>query len=185
MDLTNSTNSAKTRFAPWGRSIPTRPLDVPVNFKNCRSCKGWKARYEFVKDLRKKQGIGSICSSCKNKQANEYKAVLSPNKRLMHRYSAMKSISKRKNLKSDITFEMYRELIKPQCFYCDGVFGRVTQSIGLDRIDNTLGYEQKNVLSCCNICNRTRNSHFSVQETRAMIQLVIAMRLKQGEKNNG
>ena len=35
------------------------------------------------------------------------------------------------------------------CFYC----GDKINGIGLDRVDNSIGYEIKNVVPCCEICN--------------------------------
>lgn len=46
-------------------------------------------------------------------------------------------------------------LIQP-CTYCginDGAFGY----IGMDRVDNTKGYEKSNVVACCKRCNQGKN----------------------------
>ncbi len=44
-----------------------------------------------------------------------------------------------------------REIIKLPCSYCGG-----TENIGLDRIDNSIGHIESNVVPCCGFCNELR-----------------------------
>lgn len=43
---------------------------------------------------------------------------------------------------------------KKPCHYC----GYAIFTIGLDRIDNSDGYRIGNVVSCCSLCNRSKNN---------------------------
>lgn len=48
------------------------------------------------------------------------------------------------------------ELMYQPCTYC-GNYDRTTQDgqqmVGIDRIDNSLGYTKENCQSCCKVCN--------------------------------
>lgn len=55
----------------------------------------------------------------------------------------------RRNIKFSISFEEFKSFLNKPCFYC----GTITNVINLDRIDNSKGYIENNLLSCCKICN--------------------------------
>jgi hypothetical protein len=42
------------------------------------------------------------------------------------------------------------------CVYCKSV--NFTRPNGIDRVDNTLGYELGNVIPCCSVCNRAKSN---------------------------
>lgn len=63
----------------------------------------------------------------------------------------IKSKDKRNGWDSDITTDFVSDLIKNGCVYCGEV-----ERIGLDRIDNSKGHTQDNVVACCPRCNYTR-----------------------------
>lgn len=89
-----------------------------------------------------------------------------------NRFRVSKNLAKYRNLSFTLTFEEYKSLISKPCYYCEGEFGKVETSLGLDRIDNGRGYELDNVLSCCTDCNRTRGDRFTVAENWVAIQAV-------------
>lgn len=73
--------------------------------------------------------------------------------------------AKKKKLEFTINKEIFKELIKQNCFYC----GTEPKSIlkhprsngdciynGLDRVDNNLGYIINNVVTCCETCNKAK-----------------------------
>lgn len=93
-----------------------------------------------------------------------------------YRFSRAKYYAKERELNFTLTRSAYEALIQVPCTYCSGFFPPTTSNIGLDRIDNAKGYEPSNVLPCCGTCNQTRNQHWSVEETKAMIQLGIKIR---------
>lgn len=96
--------------------------------------------------------------------------------RVGRRYKhAQKKANKRGKLWS-LTREEYETLIAQPCYYCEGVLGKVTWEIGLDRLDNSKGYEHGNCVSCCEICNKTRGEAWTPQEAKAMIQAGLAYR---------
>lgn len=67
---------------------------------------------------------------------------------------------KRKELKSEISFDEYCVLITMDCYFCgkppSNSFAAYYKPIlyqGIDRIDPAKGYEKTNVIPCCKICN--------------------------------
>ena len=69
----------------------------------------------------------------------------------LHR--SMKSADKRRKHFFNLTEDEVKELVTDKkCVYCDKKYSRMS----LDRIDNSLGHEKKNVVVCCGFCNLTR-----------------------------
>ena len=88
----------------------------------------------------------------------------------------MKS-AKRRNIDFNLSMEEYESAISNACYYCQNVIGNpVKCGGGLDRLDNSLGYIPGNVVACCNICNSIKMHIFSPEETKAMVQALIAFR---------
>jgi hypothetical protein len=74
-------------------------------------------------------------------------------------------LQKEKIRRSDViwSFEFYKKLLKKnECHYCSGSLSPT--GYNLDRKDNSLKHESKNVVPCCRMCNYTKNKHFSYAE---------------------
>lgn len=59
---------------------------------------------------------------------------------------------RKSGLQNDLTRDFIRELITKGCSYCGETRSRMT----LDRIDNSIGHVQNNVVPCCIRCNYIR-----------------------------
>ncbi len=92
------------------------------------------------------------------------------------RYTISKHSGLRKGLGFDISKEDYIQLVRQPCYYCGGSLGAT--GLGLDRIDNSVGYNISNVLPCCKDCNRTRGDRYTVEETKAIIDFIKEFRSK-------
>jgi hypothetical protein len=92
------------------------------------------------------------------------------------RVTRAKSQAKWKGIPWNLTKKEHMELIEQLCYYCDGYFKKVETGIGLDRLDNSKGYQKENVVSCCYACNRTKLNILSPKEAKAVIGLGILMR---------
>ena len=84
-------------------------------------------------------------------------------------YNAYHRRAKEKGLAFHLSRREFAELIKGGCFYCGRgpdkeqarikANGRETlKCSGLDRVDNTLGYEPGNCVPCCTRCNRMKTN---------------------------
>ena len=81
-------------------------------------------------------------------------------------YDRYKQSARIRNIKFNLTKEDYIEIVKKNCYYC-GTEAEVKQPQrkkgdyigvpvpynGIDRIDNTVGYEKQNCVPCCTRCN--------------------------------
>lgn len=62
--------------------------------------------------------------------------------------------AKLRNHSFDLTLEELKELSFKKCYYCDSIKDKEIN--GIDRINNDLGYDKENCVSCCTICNRMK-----------------------------
>lgn len=92
------------------------------------------------------------------------------------RFNRFLSVAKRKEREVLLTFEQYVEKVSEPCYYCDDYFPRVQQGIGLDRLNNAIGYKFDNVVSCCKNCNQIKMDILTPEETRAAVEVIIKIR---------
>ena len=80
-------------------------------------------------------------------------------------YSSYKYQAIKRNYSFNLSLEEFNILIKGNCFYCG--IPPLQKNIsnysspdftynGIDRIDNSIGYENYNVVSCCGVCNQAK-----------------------------
>lgn len=93
-------------------------------------------------------------------------------------FSKAKMASKRRGIEFILTLEQYTTIINNECYYCSGHFGKVIYGSGLDRLDNSKGYTNDNVVSCCKLCNRLKSDWLSSEEAKAAIETILKMRLR-------
>lgn len=86
-------------------------------------------------------------------------------------YSRIKKDARAADRDFDIHIEDFRYLCQQNCYYCGSTPSnlityrgkntftfRYFMYTGLDRVDNSVGYTRQNVVPCCIICNRAKNS---------------------------
>jgi len=98
------------------------------------------------------------------------------------KFNNLKSKAKSRNLYFNINESEYANMIKLSCYYCNGFFSLPETGGGLDRLNNELGYDINNIVSCCEICNKTRNDNWSPEETKIIVQAGITFRKLNNEK---
>jgi hypothetical protein len=72
--------------------------------------------------------------------------------------------ARNKNLEFSLTKEKFREITKQDCYYCGTEPKQIARKDreypyiynGIDRIDNTKGYKDDNIVPCCGICNKMK-----------------------------
>ena len=67
-------------------------------------------------------------------------------------YDRYKYSAERRNVVFELNLEEFKSYWKKPCSYCGGEI----QTIGLDRIDNDLGYIKENITPCCTVCNLSK-----------------------------
>jgi len=94
---------------------------------------------------------------------------LSSKRRLFRRYN---HDAKNRNLKFNLTFEKFINLVLSNCYYCGSSPSNIVETKkgngsfvynGIDRLDNNKGYTNKNCVTCCKICNHAK-ARLSQQE---------------------
>lgn len=82
----------------------------------------------------------STCSKCRNQQPN-------------YKYSDYKDRSLKRGIEFLLSKEQFMAFWRKPCYYC----GYKIKTIGLDRVDNSKGYELGNIVACCALCNQAKS----------------------------
>lgn len=81
--------------------------------------------------------------------------------------------------------KFFKLLITQNCVYCGSSPSKVYQSLdgtifkynGIDRVDNERGYEEDNIVTCCETCNRAKRNK-SVKEFIEWLDTLVKYRSK-------
>ena len=121
--------------------------------------------------------VDQLCDACKNlrrKYDSEYSVKINS------RWKSAKSAAKRRKISFSFSLEEYTKAIEPECYYCNGEFNTPSKcGVGLDRLDNSKGYDIENVVSCCTTCNYLRGDILSPEETKVAVQAILKFRKEQ------
>lgn len=77
----------------------------------------------------------------------------------LNRFKRCKTGAKARGISFNITLEEFSEYWQEPCSYCGGTIN----TVGLDRVDSSLGYEDSNVVPCCTKCNLMKR-HYSTED---------------------
>lgn len=100
-----------------------------------------------------------------------------PGSLLRQLFAHYKQSAARRGLSFSLTIKEFESLVTADCFYCGQIPSRayrpsryvdVYLSNGVDRVNNFLGYDLKNCVPCCKVCNQFK-SNLTVDE---MLQTV-------------
>ena len=80
-------------------------------------------------------------------------------------FSEYRHRAKRKGNPWALSFELFQKIIVQSCHYCGRKPTRTSRvscanhvkTVGIDRLDSSLGYEPKNVVPCCGDCNQMKS----------------------------
>ena len=135
--------------------------------KICAKCKENKPLNEFSVRKASKDGLYYRCKDCFNKRQNKYNRnrptrTFTPEQRKIKRANALrfsytlkgklgsyKGKAKARNIPWGLTKDEFMSLWQEPCSYC----GNNIETIGIDRVDSSVGYIVSNVVSCCTWCN--------------------------------
>ena len=128
--------------------------------KLCTRCGETKDKALFAVARRAPDGLQVWCKVCMKASNRAYTAA-KPQKARLYYY---RSYDKAKGFDNDLTEDFATRLTTLPCEYC----GTAEQIRGLDRIDNSLGHLQSNVVPCCHRCNTTRMDNFTHAEFKLL-----------------
>ena len=100
------------------------------------------------------------------------------------RWRQAASASKGRKIPFDISLEYFKDLIGQRCAYCNKNANPLTTGSYMDRVNNSAGYLETNVVPCCSRCNRMKND-MTVREFFEHIKTVVRhlTKLERGCKN--
>ena len=86
----------------------------------------------------------------------------------MARYHSYQTCAKQRGLSFPLSHDEFFSFWQKPCHYC----GQEIKDIGIDRIDNSIGYDRGNMVPCCSYCNWMKADK-SVNEFIHQCELVI------------
>lgn len=158
-----------------------------MDSKYCPSCKQTKPATDYYKSKSHSHGLRSYCKLCEKERNTlrepEYKAqrkryrqtevykdikrryyqnnkeaIKASNKKSSKyctvKFGRYKYQAEQRGLSFTLTFEEFEQYYRKNCFYCNSE----VETIGLDRVNNDVGYELGNVVSCCWMCNSMKHA---------------------------
>ena len=90
-------------------------------------------------------------SYCEHERIRGTCSLCSPEK-VFRKYQ--RDAIKNRHLSFSLSLEEFEKLVAAPCFYC----GENYEPRGLDRRDNRIGYNLRNVVPCCFRCNRNKSN---------------------------
>ena len=104
--------------------------------KTCKTCNENKALDQFHKGKSNPDGHRYDCKGCKKAKSAVYHA-------------------KKRAISFDLTFDEFLVYWQADCNYC----GDQVPTVGIDRVDSSLGYTLTNCTSRCSMCNFIKKDH--------------------------
>lgn len=88
--------------------------------------------------------------------------------------------ARNKNIEFYLSKEKFREITKQNCFYCGAEPQQIARKDreypyvynGIDRVDNTKGYSDDNIVPCCGTCNKMKLT-MSTEEFKEKILSIV------------
>jgi len=114
-----------------------------IGYKKCSGCKEIKEFILFGNNKSRKDGMTQYCKICLSIMSKLREKNV---KRVKYRY--IKSARDR-GLEINLDANDFSDYFNSDCSYC----GDKIDGVGIDRVDNSIGYLKGNVCSCCSTCN--------------------------------
>lgn len=144
------TAKCKKRYTEYNKEYREKNRTQPIlHLKiNCKMC-----GKEFIR----KGIMQKYCGNRKDKNSCSYKIYRRDSDSNMERayhqpkrhYKMYMQGAKRRGKEFSITMEEFMQFWQKPCYYC----ADPVEYIGIDRLDNDVGYIKTNIVSCCTECN--------------------------------
>lgn len=109
----------------------------------CGSCHQQKAAADFGLHQHRRSGHTLYCRDCTNRRAKVVRM------RPAQQLASYRGSAKARGHAFALSKAEFMEFWQKPCHYCAGPI----DTVGLDRVDNSRGYERGNVVPCCQTCN--------------------------------
>ena len=99
--------------------------------------------------------------------------------------SIYKSNAKKRNVNFNLEYEDFEKLVTGECYYCGDLNTNklikkgypIFYYNGIDRVDNNIGYEKNNCVSCCEFCNKAKRNITKEEFYNKCLKIVKKMEL--------
>ena len=149
--------SEAAKLHRWAGQAAVRQAILVSGQKKCSKCGELKPLEAFGKTVGSNLGYISKCKDCSKQEAllpeSKAKNLKLRQVRRLRPEQKFKDYQKRAEANStsfDLTFEQFMTFWQKPCSYSKHPIA----TIGLDRVDSDLGYTLRNVVPCCEVCNR-------------------------------
>jgi 5-methylcytosine-specific restriction endonuclease McrA len=137
-----------------------------------------------------KSGVSKVCRKCANKRMRGIRKYNNENYSAYSFFNAYKRSAKKRGYSFSIDKESFLLVSQQNCHYCGrkpsmkSKYSRKFPSgeiynypaythNGIDRVNNNLGYSIDNIVPCCTICNRAKNSMTYIEYTEYLNELSV------------
>lgn len=90
-----------------------------------------------------------------SEKMSEYNKNWKEKNKIKCSYHSYKIGALKRNLEFKLKLDYFIDNKDKNCYYC----GSKIKGIGIDRIDNNIGYVKENCVNCCKICNRMKSNY--------------------------
>jgi hypothetical protein len=87
-------------------------------------------------------------------KVSAYNATYRKSRPELHAWRNYKGNAERRGIEFLLVREHFLDLVTDNCFYCTASPNPLN---GIDRVDNSQGYTEDNVVTACRLCNRAKN----------------------------
>lgn len=115
--------------------------------------------------LRRKDRANIRCQSCSNKLISASNKLAPGMALVRHRLHEYKKSARIRGYSWDISGEFFQDLIFGACHFCGTGPSTLVENSwdsivvnGIDRLDNSIGYQAENVVTCCKDCNYAKRA---------------------------
>jgi hypothetical protein len=123
-----------------------------VSFFNRRYRENNKEKIKQIQDSYYKNNRDKRILNATNWRLNNKEKALETRRKYIKtpkgRLNSIKASAKTRKIEFNISDELALEILNNNCYYCGDKI-----VVGIDRLDNSLGYLETNIVACCEMCN--------------------------------
>jgi hypothetical protein len=161
-----------------------------------KSCTYWKCicecgNYSYVSTRRLRTGQTKSCGCLLYDYQHKIHALPKNQSSKNYLFYVYKQTAKKRNISFKLNKDQFESLISEDCLYCGthpNTIKKIRNSIflynGIDRVDNTCGYEPDNCVPCCKVCNRSK-SDMTKEEFLAWVSRIYKHELEATKGDSG
>lgn len=133
-----------------------------------------KDAYHYYRNKTRADGLDWCCKDCRREIRNKWYSEHREETRLSTqtpkgRYLKIRNNARQRGYGWTLSPEEFGQLWQLPCHYC----GSPIETVGIDRVNSTHGYEVGNVVPCCGMCNLMKNEH-SVDDWVAHMRKILS-----------